>query len=141
MSFNGEYAQSVDQETRLRARQEMAYAMARGLHDELNHNGGFSKNFTSGAPSAGYMVSDGISEVRVKTCTVDTIAEFLLRHWNWVQSNDDLFFGGWQTEDYVYLDVSEWFGIESAAALAAADRGELAYFNLATGETIYVDGR
>ncbi len=131
------YADTVNRDVALKLREREAFRLASMLHDELNENGGFSSRTNGIAPLPyGYMVSDGVSEMRVRTCTVETIYRFMLTNWDRIESNGNLFFGGWQTDDYVYLDVSEWFAGIFSAEKVGKERKQIAIYDLKNAKSI-----
>lgn len=63
---------------------------------------------------------------------------------NWLRANDDVepgqAYGAWKSPDngHIYFDVVDFHDTKDAALTIARARGELAVFDIATGETAYV---
>ncbi len=136
------YSESLNREVERKITERDAFRLASLLHTELCSKGGFTAGHSGvgpvSAPDTGYMVSDGRSEMRVRTCTVETIYRFLLTHWDRVSESDFLYFGGWQTDDYVYLDVSSWHAQSSLALYVARERKQIAIYDLANKVSITI---
>ncbi len=138
-SFGLAYASSVEAHERQTLHERMVFATASECHNHFSHDGGLTFNPFSAVPETGYIVGDGRSEEKVRTVTVETIYRFLLDHWDRLRFDDrNLYFGMWQTEEFVYLDISEWFETERAATRAANNRHEYAIYSLGDHETIIV---
>lgn len=133
------YSESVHQDIAHKEHVGFVYRIARIAHDRLCSSGGFSFSVQldgfGDPPTSGYMVGLGTAESVTKTCTVATIAEFILSNWD-ALSEPNTYIGGWQ-DDKVYLDISEWISDPFTARLKASERNEKAYYSITTGETIY----
>ena len=111
------------------------------LH-ELTRNGGFSFHDHPGdGPKSGYMVAlpgaEDIHTLQDVRKRPDIVADYLDLH------KDDLaqpnrHFGGWVHRGKVFFDVSEHTHDANAAKELAKQHGQLAYYDLGTGQSVFV---
>lgn len=113
------------------------------LRQRLNKNGGFSYQPTARTePKDGLMVSRPGSELIIeKKPTVEQIRSYLAQHEAELSENTHI--GGWfNPEDgKTYLDLSERVDSKEEAERLAIERKQEAYYDVATGETVYTRAR
>lgn len=108
-------------------------AIARDAHDKLCADGGATLSLLGGELSpVGYVVGNGSREYVTRTCTVDTIRQYIADNIDALTARDvPVYLGIWQGPDAVYLDVSEWYATSGEASFVADLRGELAVYDIA----------
>lgn len=135
-----EYANSVEREAAEKMREREIFRDASGLWHTLMDDGGFTFRPDRGTPNYGYMVSDGKSELKVRTCTVETIYRYLRDHWEIFKTHPMSFIGAWIGDDgFTYLDVSEWYVDRNASMALARERGERAIYSILIKTALYVE--
>lgn len=107
--------------------------------DETALTGGASVEVLTGnnPPAGGVMVATADSDERkFDNLDADTLARYI-ESTDWAPGE---YLGVWQdTDGTYYVDKSEHFADIDAGTVAAQVRGELAVYDLATGESVYVN--
>src|SRR3990167_10442214 len=111
------------------------------LTQQLNEKGGFTYNPRSGrSPKSGYMVSpykNRESVVDSGKVTAATIANYIVSNAD-VLGKPEHFIGGWVDGGKLFLDISVRKASAGAAKALAIANDQLAFFDLARMETLYV---
>lgn len=130
------YADSVERDAAIKLRDRSLYRDASDLWHILMNEGGFSYRPGGSArlPNYGYMVADGEHEMKVRTCTVETIYRYIQENLDTL--SDSRYIGAWMDEDYVYLDVSEWFRHGSVARHTGTQRNQKAIWDIANSRSV-----
>lgn len=104
--------------------------------------GGFSYSRFAGAPSDGFMVSpykEAETPIPVEEFDPGDVASFR-RKWARKLKNPDHYLGGWRDGDTIYLDIAVRRKSADEAAELARKHGQLAYYDIVKGVTVYVQG-
>lgn len=111
----------------------------RAAHDGLNANQGSTVSVRGDTlPSHGFLVGDGESEYVTRTVTYETLRQFIIKNLDKL-SQANTFLGVWQTENEVYIDVSEWYADRDLAMKVAQERDELMIFDLSNNISLVVE--
>lgn len=114
--------------------------MASNALDALRDNGGFTVDLQkAGFVTEGFAVSVNPERTRVVDGEVDTItlANYVRDHWDILKTEGKVF-GGWlDTESgKTYLDVVTVFDSKEVALDLAVQHGELAIYDITSGQEI-----
>jgi hypothetical protein len=109
----------------------------------LRESGGASVNPHGATAVGGYMVALPGHESIIRAWSPDSrpveqVTLYVLDRWATVANDPALYFGAWLDGGRLYLDVSERVADESSALAKAADRNELAIYDVANGASVYV---
>lgn len=107
---------------------------------EAAREGGFSTTTHGDVPEGGYMVSpypDAEEKYDAATMTRQDVHDYRDRHADEL-ARPNHYLGGWRDGNTVYLDISVHADTASAAERYAIEHQQLAYFDLNTGQTVYV---
>lgn len=88
-------------------------------------------------PTDGYMVGGVVPTYAPKTLTVAGIQSFIDENQH-LLIYADRYIGTWDNGSTVDVDVSEWFGSMAVALEVGRARGEVAIWDVAAGEEIYL---
>ena len=108
---------------------------------EAGREGGFSVTTHGDVPEDGYMVSpypDAEQKYDATTMTRDDVHEYRDAHREEL-ARPGHYLGGWRDGETVYLDISVRSSTSAEAKAFAVEHHQLAYFDLSTGETVYLD--
>jgi hypothetical protein len=121
----------------------------RNLISETMQDGGWTASLTGkSVPASGYMVG-GVTDSLIFGADIlnaeheDVVHDMIIRWINQrfdIGTSENMFIGGWvDSEDgKVYIDLSEKFNVKEYALMIAADRGEIAIWDLANSQEIRV---
>jgi hypothetical protein len=117
---------------------------APGLHytglAEAAREGGFSVTTHGDVPQGGFMVSpypDAEQQYDARTMTRQDVHAYRDAHAKQL-AQPNHYLGGWRDGDRVYLDISVHASSATAAERYAVEHHQLAYFDLGSGQTVYV---
>lgn len=112
---------------------------------ETRENGGSTVSVIGEKlPEAGYMVGGSVDGFHVDVFTTDNDISAMLEtyiHRNYaLLTRGNVFLGGWldKETDELWFDVSDKYNVKEYALMIAADRGELAIWDIASSEEIRV---
>jgi hypothetical protein len=108
---------------------------------EASREGGFSVTVHGNVPTGGFMVSpypDAEEKIPLAELTRDAIDDYRDRHLAELKAPEH-YLGGWVDGDQVYLDIAVHTRERGVARRLARKYNQLAYFDLASGETVYLD--
>lgn len=106
-------------------------------------DGGFTFHaITKDQPRSGFAVSlykDRERKLDAKDCTVNEIADYVVRNWD-LLSKENNYIGGWVNpeDNKVYLDVSTVVRSADEAFRLGKAHKQIAYFDLAKGESVTI---
>ncbi len=125
----------------LQMRDRKIFRDASDLWHELQETRGFSyRPDVSELPDYGYMVGQSLGHptVTVRTCTTETIYQFIRANWSLITAHPQMYIGGWMHNTGVDLDLVTWVASQSRAESLGYDRGEQAIYDCASRSVIHL---
>lgn len=101
---------------------------------------GFSLSLWGEIPQTGYMVSfKGFEEI-FENPTIEDVVDYVKENANYLYLLPNAFVGGWLDADSgkYYLDISQNIQDKAKALQVAAERKQLAIYDVANGVSIYL---
>jgi len=108
--------------------------------NDIRTNGGATWHPARPVPADGYMVSVPGHEETVPASQFSslTLTAYEDARWDTVLNSENLYFGAWIDEGLVYLDLSLHTSSRDEAKVFGRLGGQLAIYEIATGESIYL---